>query len=88
MLESGDIYHSTALGSVGTRALREDEFHRRIRGLGLAFDAGVTWLQIPLSVEAEDGPNLYTTVVKEFPVVLPSSFAACCDFGRLCYVFG
>ena len=70
----GDVYHSNALGSTGSRSLRETEFHGRARSLGCAFDAPITWLQIPQWFEAGDEDA--TTLIGEFPVLLPSSLVS------------
>ena len=80
----GDIYNSNVLNSSSSRALRESELHARVKKLGCSFDAPVTWIQVPVVsswVEDDfetDNDDDEKQLIREFPVMLPSSLAAWC----------
>ena len=65
-----------------SRALREDEFHRKVREMGCAFSCDVSWVTTPIVEECNDcngdddeSDREHRVSVISWPVLFPSSVA-------------
>ncbi|CAE7444578.1 unnamed protein product, partial [Symbiodinium necroappetens] len=75
----GDIYGSNALAGFESRALRENEFHQRIRALGVAHQFDVSWKNIPVLKETPGEADFMA--IEPWPVILPSTIASYQHYG-------
>ena len=70
------MYESANLAGYASRALREDEFHRKAQELGCAFGCEISWAPIPALLETDENDDDYKVAVVSWPLLLPSSLAA------------
>ena len=68
---AGDIYDSDLLSGYPSRALREDEFHARVRKTTLSHPFEISYANIPARVETPGEPDAIK--IKSWPLILPSS---------------
>lgn len=73
------------LSGYPSRALREDEFHQKVKEMGCAFGCDVSWVSTPILEEVleecddEDSDREERVSVTSWPVLFPSSVVAWCS---------
>ena len=72
---AGDIYDSDILSGFPSRALREDEFHTRLRNTAYSHPFEISYVNIP--TRAETPGEADSVKIKSWPLIFPSSI----DFG-------